>query len=88
MNSVIDIWIKRQKDKRQIPKREFNVVSSGQFRTLAMFYLKALLTSWSFRPSSSWSVSSSRHFPEMKYDSTFLLGKNNDKRIDELDLNW
>ena len=32
---------KRQKDKmtkRQRPKREFNIVTSGQFRTLAMFY--------------------------------------------------
>ena len=31
---------KRQKDKktkRQRPKREFNIVTSGQFRTLAMF---------------------------------------------------
>ena len=28
---------KRQKDKRQRPKREFDIVTSGQFRTLAMF---------------------------------------------------
>ena len=28
---------KRQKDKRQRPKREINIVTSGQFRTLAMF---------------------------------------------------
>jgi len=27
----------RQKDKSQRPKREFNIVTSGQFRTLAMF---------------------------------------------------
>ena len=27
----------RQKDKRQRPKREFNIVTSGQFCTLAMF---------------------------------------------------
>ena len=31
----------RQKDKRQRPKREFNIVTSGQFRTLAMFYFTA-----------------------------------------------
>ena len=29
---------KRQKDKIPRPKREFNVVTSGQFRTLAMFF--------------------------------------------------
>ena len=29
---------KRQKDKTQRLKREFNIVTSGQFRTLAMFY--------------------------------------------------
>jgi len=29
---------KRQNDKRQRPKREFNIVTSGQFRTLAMFF--------------------------------------------------
>ena len=29
----------RQEDKRQRPKREFNIVTSGQFRTLAMFSL-------------------------------------------------
>ena len=28
---------KRKKTKRQRPKREFNIVTSGQFRTLAMF---------------------------------------------------
>ena len=28
----------RQKDKRQRPKRQFNIVTSGQFRTLAMFF--------------------------------------------------
>ena len=28
---------KIQKDKRQTPKREFNILTSGQFRTLAMF---------------------------------------------------
>ena len=28
---------KKKKDKRQRPKREFNIVTSGQFRTLAMF---------------------------------------------------
>ena len=28
---------KRQKDNRPRPKREFNIVTSGQFRTLAMF---------------------------------------------------
>ena len=27
----------RQKDKSQTPKREFNIVTSGQFCTLAMF---------------------------------------------------
>ena len=32
---------KRQKDKKQRPKREFNIVTSGQFRTLAMFYFTA-----------------------------------------------
>ena len=31
--------IKRQKDKRQRPKREFDIVTSGQFRTLAMFFV-------------------------------------------------
>ena len=31
---------KRQKDKRQRTKREFNIVTSGQFRTLAMFFLQ------------------------------------------------
>ena len=30
----------RQKDKKQRPKRGFNIVMSGQFRTLAMFSLK------------------------------------------------
>ena len=32
---------KRQKDKRQRqrPKREFDIVTSGQIRTLAMFYI-------------------------------------------------
>ena len=30
--------MKRQKDPRQRPKREFNIVTSGQFRTLAMFF--------------------------------------------------
>ena len=29
---------KKQKDKGQRPKREFNIVMSGQFRTLAMFF--------------------------------------------------
>jgi len=29
---------KRQKDSWQRPKRQFNIVTSGQFRTLAMFY--------------------------------------------------
>ena len=33
----ITIMTKRQKDKRQRPIREFNIVTSGQFRTLAMF---------------------------------------------------
>ena len=28
---------KDKKSKRQRPKREFNIVTSGQFRTLAMF---------------------------------------------------
>ena len=28
---------KKTKDKRQRPKREFYIVTSGQFRTLAMF---------------------------------------------------
>ena len=30
---------KRQKDKSQRPKREFIIVTSGQFRTLAMFFI-------------------------------------------------
>ena len=29
---------KRQKDKRQRPKREFIILTSGQFRTLSMFF--------------------------------------------------
>ena len=29
---------KKKKDKRQRLKREFNIVMSGQFRTLAMFF--------------------------------------------------
>ena len=29
---------KRGKDKRQRPKREFKIVTSGQFRNLAMFF--------------------------------------------------
>ena len=29
---------KEKKTKRQRPKREFNIVTSGQFRTLAMFF--------------------------------------------------
>ena len=39
-----DVWTKktkRQKDKknkRKIPKRELNIATSGQFRTLAMFF--------------------------------------------------
>ena len=33
---------KKQKDKRQTPKREFNILTSGQFRTLAMFFQKKL----------------------------------------------
>ena len=32
-----DKKIKRQNDKRERPKREFDIVTSGQFRTLAMF---------------------------------------------------
>ena len=46
-----DNEIKRQKDKKeekkekkQRPKREFNIVTSGQFRTLAMFWLRIPLT--------------------------------------------
>ena len=31
---------KTQKDKGQRPKREFNIATSGQFRTLAMFWCK------------------------------------------------
>ena len=34
---------KRQKDKRQRLKREFNIVTSGQFRTLAMFFAYVFL---------------------------------------------
>ena len=30
--------IRRQKDKIQRPKREFDIATSGQFRTVAMFY--------------------------------------------------
>ena len=33
---------KRQKDKDKRPKREFYIVTSGQFRTLAMFQREAL----------------------------------------------
>ena len=32
-----DKKIKRQNDKRERPKREFDIVTSGQFHTLAMF---------------------------------------------------
>ena len=34
----ITMMTKRQKDKRQRPIREFNIVTSGQFCTLAMFF--------------------------------------------------
>ena len=33
-----DKTTKRQKDKRQSPKRVFNIATSGQFRTIAMFF--------------------------------------------------
>ena len=33
-----DIKPKGKKKKRQRPKREFNIATSGQFRTLAMFF--------------------------------------------------
>ena len=35
---------KRQKDKRQRPKRELSIVTSRQFRTLAKFFVIAMLT--------------------------------------------
>ena len=31
----------RQKEKSQRPNREFSIVTSGQFRTLAVFFLRA-----------------------------------------------
>ena len=32
---------KRQKDKRERPKRDLDIETSGQFRTLAMFFFNA-----------------------------------------------
>ena len=40
--------LKGQKDKRQGPKREFNIVTSGQFCTLAMFYHSTTLSGLQF----------------------------------------
>ena len=59
---------KRQKDKRQRPKKEFNIATSGQFRTLAMFYATPIVPSildpakWELILPTSWGNSQQKQF--------------------------